>query len=896
MIEPYLPFFQQLSTPATIVTPNRRLAAHLYKFYHQQQIAQSALCWQTPDILPIGAWIERTFNDFVANEFTAAPYLLNAIQEQFLWEKILVNAKESEQLLQISETAIVAQSAWNLLKQWNIDINHAVFQSAEDYCAFQNWSKEFQSQCQKENWIDHANLPNFLIEKILEKKLTPPSILILVGFTDTSPQLNRLLAACKKNRCQISYFDFSIANENSYRITLPDDNNEIITMAVWAQTILQNHPHATIGCVVPNLERKRDRVAQIFSDVFSNKNCATHTVKDALTTLHPFNISAGKNFSRYPIIHAALQLLALNKKTISIEMLSYILHTPFLGDAEKERLQRASIDSVLRQKNIIAIHIPHLINSDDEKLHLLFKQYCPLLLKRLKTFFNMLNTINDELFYHQWGNVFNQLLSALGWPGERSLSSEEYQTVENWLELLTQFTSLDKVYSSVNYYQALQALQNIMNQNVFQPRTPDAPIQILGVLEAAGLPFDFVWVAGMNDTDWPPQPKPNPFIPKSLQREFNMPHATAERELIYCQQLIQTFKRSAKKIYFSHAEKQAELTYQVSPLIEELPQITVDFLSLQIFTPPSETIFLTKNMQILLDDKGPPMSDQEKLVGGINVIKQQALCPFKAFAEWRLHAHELESPLPGLRAKERGTVTHKALEILWDNLKTHAMLMALDTPALHTLIQQCIEQACELILHRHKKGSHYLQLEKERLTKLLSEWLEIEKNRPPFNVLTSEKMAHIQLNQLTLSVRIDRIDELTDGKKLIIDYKTGKNNDINHWFGIRPDEPQLPVYALLDPTNTLGICFAQISPGEHCFKGISLYSLDIQGIKLVSDIKNAQTTSWTEQLDQWNTILLKLSDDFYHGIANVDPKETMICTRCALKPLCRINEDIAHDT
>ena len=122
-----------------------------------------------------------------------------------------------------------------------------------------------------------------------------------------------------------------------------------------------------------------------------------------------------------------------------------------------------------------------------------------------------------------------------------------------------------------------------------------------------------------------------------------------------------------------------------------------------------------------------------------------------------------------------------------------------------------------------------------------------------------------------------------------------KNNEVNTWFGERPEEPQLPLYALLDPQNTVGITFAQVFTGEHRFKGISQYSLEIEGIKPISKIKSIHPLSWEAQLNEWRTLFIQLSNDFYHGIATVDPKEAVqTCMWCALKPFCRINEEVEY--
>ena len=61
------------------------------------------------------------------------------------------------------------------------------------------------------------------------------------------------------------------------------------------------------------------------------------------------------------------------------------------------------------------------------------------------------------------------------------------------------------------------------------PRSPDAPIQVLGVLESAGLEFDALWVSGLTDDVWPMHARPNPFIPPALQRRRGFPKRRRKR-------------------------------------------------------------------------------------------------------------------------------------------------------------------------------------------------------------------------------------------------------------------------------------------------------------------------------------------------------------------------------
>ena len=95
-----------------------------------------------------------------------------------------------------------------------------------------------------------------------------------------------------------------------------------------------------------------------------------------------------------------------------------------------------------------------------------------------------------------WADAWRTWLAAAGWPGSRTLDSAEYQAHEAWERLLLQFSSLGAVASRMSRSAAVDKLRAMSRETVFQPEGSDAPIQILGVLEASGISFDALWVVG----------------------------------------------------------------------------------------------------------------------------------------------------------------------------------------------------------------------------------------------------------------------------------------------------------------------------------------------------------------------------------------------------------------
>ena len=651
---------------------------------------------------------------------------------------------------------------------------------------------------------------------------------------------------------------------------------------------LTEHPTASIGCVIPHLENIRDRVIQIFSTVFCEKN--TYSLEHNHL---PFNISAGKSLTHYPIIHAAFDCLSFQKEKISLEEFSRFLRSPFIGNAEQEYLQRAQFDSRLRHANKTSFSFLQLLDHDSP-IHI--GKYCPLLKKRLHVLTHYVENLTSLLPTNEWVTHFMTILDILGWPGERSLNSHEYQIVQRWLNVLVEYRSFDNIFPPLSFKDTIQALNRLATKTIFQPQSHEAPIQILGMLEAAELPFDYTWVMGLDDTRWPPAAKPNPFITQRLQKTLHMPHATAERELTYSKALTEQLKNSAKHIIFSHAGQSGEGELRPSFLISHLPQIQLETLELDECISPAERIYQSRKLETIQDEKAPSISQNEKINGGISIFKQQAACPFKAFAEIRLNARPLESPTLGLNPAERGTLTHKALELLWRQLENSTQLAKLDEFDLKNLLDQTVTEAMQFIIDE-APTARYFSLEKERLKTLLWDWVQLEKARPPFKVISKEEETTLTISNMMITVRVDRIDELEDGSHLIIDYKTGKNHHIKYWFSDRPDEPQLPLYCMTNPKNTIGIAFATIHPNNMELLGVSKKDLSLQNIKLIADIQYAAHPDWEQQILSWQTTLEKIGTAFYQGDARVDPKENdQTCRYCELQSLCRIHEEDEYDS
>ncbi len=176
----------------------------------------------------------------------------------------------------------------------------------------------------------------------------------------------------------------------------------------------------------------------------------------------------------------------------------------------------------------------------------------------------------------------------------------------------------------------------------------------------------------------------------------------------------------------------------------------------------------------------------------------------------------------------------------------------------------------------------YLDAERQRLIKLLSQWLEYEaEHRHAFTVQAREEtLSDVEIGPLRLDIRVDRVDTVDingESREVILDYKTGKTSP-SDWLSERPNEPQLPLYTVVANRPQLGaVAFATIRLGKDM--AISGYQTD-DGI--LPKPSKLQTTSLAAQVDEWCEVLTALAEDFHAGRAEVSPRKyPATCIYCA---------------
>ena len=872
----------------TVITANLRLARELQQDYDQEQEASGLSSWPTPGILPLSAWLSEMWREWLfSGQAETAARLLRPAEERAIWEGI-IRSKTENQLLEVPKTAESALASWNLLCAWNLPLDAPDWRDQEDSETFLDWVEEFRHRCRRNGWLSAAELPAFVADLIERGDIPVPEQVEFAGFLEPTPDQQRLFDSLAERGTEVRQRVFPDTAGKAVLLSLVDAAREIEAAAEWARRILENEPEAAdpnfrIGVVVPDLGGRRSQVERIFGETLHPRTRA----RQDLDPRRLFNISLGMPASEYPIIETAFLLLGTDPRNIPIENAGRLLRSPFLQGSEDELTGRALLDVELRSKGETYVSLRDIIRIDRTNEA---PYRCPKLASRLATWMEQYQALQTSRMPSDWAPALSGFLQAVGWPGDRGIDSAEYQTLEVWRELLSELARLDRVSGRISMGTAVGMLRRLGSTRQFQPESEPAPVQILGVLEASGLRFDRLWIMGMHDNAWPAAPSPDPFLPLHLQRRYNLPRSSPDRELEFARTLTARLLSSAPTVVVSHPRREGDSDLRVSPLLTALPEVAEADLGLPAPASYLEQLQRSSLMETIQDHRAPPCGDV-RFRAGTSLFKLQAACPFRAFAEVRLAATTPDQPEPGLNALDRGQLVHGILKRVWEQLGSHQALVTISEEELAELVRSQVGVEIRKFSKRRRvlRGPGFAAIEQKRMERLVGQWLLLEKQRQPFTMLEQEEGRRVTLGGLQLKIRADRVDRLEDGELVILDYKTGECRP-SDWDGSRPDEPQLPIYAVTADAPVAGVFFGRLKSGAPGFRGLA----DSEGI--VPDVKVPDDQPPLEEtIEEWRRVLDRLGREFKAGQAIVDPKDPRkTCRYCALPALCRIRQAAAE--
>jgi probable DNA repair protein len=871
-----------LDQGVTLLTASRRLAHSLRLRYAQHAQSKGLTVWRTPQVLPWSAWLRQQWLNSCAqpleSSYTATRLLTNA-QTRVLWDDIVASSPLADNLLNPASAARIAARSWQRLQDYLIPLAALDGTQSQEIQAMHAWAAQFIARCDALHALDEARLA----EWAYVTRLVPAIAVSFAGFDQLSPAVARLAQFWRSRNRLVEYPAAASAAAEVHGVNAPDAQREIELAARWARALLESRG-GSVGIVVADLQSRRREIRRVFEDVFAP---GIRTAGAAAASI-PVAIAAPEPLAEYPMVDAAMLCLQLLRGGARSTIAGRILRSPFLAGGEAERDARARADFRLRDEQ-----------RDQWDWFEVERWAGATGCRQLQTAARAINTLVraglSQASPSLWAERFHRALRAVGWPGERTLSSVEHQTLVKFQAALAEFGALDAVLGSLTLGSAIARLKELLQETAFEPQAEVAPVTVIDAMTVAGMKFDALWVTGLDATRLPPPPQPDPFIPLEVQRAAGVPESAPETVFKLATLQLQRWIASAGTVKLSWPEREGDALLQPSPLLNAWSRQDHAELTTAQTRPLRTSLFEARPVLPTLLDEQAPRVAAEQASGGAMILELQSRCPFRSQAELRLRAQPLPRVSLGLEPRDRGTLLHGVLADIWSELRGQRALFETDYETLAQRVRTLAQRhAAHTLRPATRLRSRLAAMEVESVVVQVMGLMALERERSDFVVRLAEQGEPFVIGGLRIRLQPDRIDELSRGGQILLDYKLGDSHRERQWLDTwpgRPRRPQLPLYALAHEDRATGLAFVVLAPRTIEFRGWSREGGVAPGIvpyppkRLPPDAP----MDWTELLRHWRTTLTQLAAGFVAGAAAVDPLPQE-CQMCHLSTFCRIHE------
>jgi probable DNA repair protein len=854
----------------TVLAPNTELAAALFDAIERAHRDAGREIWPTPRVRDFGGWLKE---HHVQRQLTdsSTPRCLSDVEERELWRAVVLESDSSRQFLEPSGAARAARRAHRAMVEYGIPASAVGAYRTEESLALLEWNRRFAERCRLLHCISSCQLPL-------------PRPVEAIAWIE-SPQWRPAARRWLQDNAGAALPPMSAAPPGSLRWYQAESPAvELAAMARWVQLHLRDNPRFRAWICVPDLALRREELIDAFDAALAPQRFSLSDAQAGAPSGAPYAVAGGTPLADYAPVRCALALLSACSGPVAFEQFSALLRLPELQAEPSEASASARLDVALRTRAPSEADLMQWLALADGVAR--SQPIGPAAaLQRLQSAARALDQLRGNQPISRWVSLWITSFEVGPWALRHRWSSSEYQSAERFRELLAALASGDRLFGTHSRRSAERILRRAAHDTAFQTQTGVPPIWVSGQLLDPWLPYNGLWITGFSEERWPPPLDPIPLLPVQVQRQYGVTAAAVQSQLQFAEDLQRRWQVRTHECVVSCADAGDGRRAAPSPL---LPAATSPLPTEYVAAPQPHWLALSSSapaLEAFVDETAPPFGRDER-TRGVSTLRAQSRCPFRGFAQTRLTSDALERPVPGFNERERGELLHDALELIWSEVRDSTRLLALESdPAGESrLIDERALQAIAKLCRRRDPGSRWRDRERLRMQALLTKWLQLERRREPFEVERLEEGALIARHAgLEFSVRIDRTDRLADGARVLIDYKSGMAAP--DWRGERPDNPQLPIYALLRRDALAAVAYGRINAAGCSFVTESERAGIFGAGSAITKLEGEPTIAALIQV--WSRRIETLAADFKGGRAAVNPTPGA-CRSCHLHGLCRI--------
>ena len=356
--------------------------------------------------------------------------------------------------------------------------------------------------------------------------------------------------------------------------------------------------------------------------------------------------------------------------------------------------------------------------------------------------------------------------------------------------------SLFRAYTLVNRLQALmdsgelvvteQTLQRLVTQLMQQTSIPfhgepAEGVQVMGVLETRNIDFDHVLLLSCNEGNMPKGVNDASFIPHSIRQAYEL--TTVENKVgIYAYYFHRLLQRAADvTILWNNATEDGQRgemsRFVLQMMVESNNHIQQQTLQTGRTINRWQPLEITKTPQVM-EALRAYFSPSDKPLSP-TAINRYMRCPLLFFYHYVAGIEEPDTPDDEQELDNRifGNIFHEAADSIYHQLPKHITREVLQQVLKSKdIIPRAIDEAFRKELpHVPQSGLHIIN--REVISHYLHQLIKIDMSLTPFTILGLECDVERELavSHLPKKIggRIDRLDQMSDGRIRVVDYKTG---------------------------------------------------------------------------------------------------------------------------
>ena len=844
-----------------VILPDQHRAAALGLAWARLQLDAGREAWFTPTLLTWDAWLARQWQRASQRGLVPVLQLLSPAQERVLWQQVL----EEMSLPQQDPDALLAHAAALMraagrATQSLLNLSRSAFSEEEKLLAAA--LVEVRRHC--------------AVRGVLSLRLAPPELLVgaladspapaVAGVRRLTPLQELLQAECWP-RMPLLQPPPAAQGDRPRAVQALNADAELVACARWCESKLRANPDARLLVLSASKDPGPDIQGAALWSLLAPEQRSDQSLRSQMLV-----VEGGEPLQHQMLVSDALTALELVREQIETEWLLKLLRSPYVpfGTAA----QQDDLSHWLRSAGMARWQAGVLRSALAEPAQ--GNAAAGALLGWLELLHLQLVPRGRRQAAAGWAATFGSCLQALRFAADVRLDSREVQRLTRWHELLDELAALDQFQEQLDPDAALQCLRSLAAQARHQEATGDAAVTLSTNGSDPVASYDGIWVLGMTDVQWPAPPRPDAYVSIAEQRRSRWPEASVAERHAEAQWAFARWRARTPDLVLSCALRDGDIRNRPAQVL--MREASAWDAEATVPAVPGCVMERTGDMALPAVEAS---TLARPLGGGVERLRVQQACAFRAQMHWRLGAKPPSRLSEGVTALLRGGLLHALLQELWTQLREQAGLLALNAEAEAALIDDCWQLAVRAHPEAGWLSPDTLQRERDRARQVVLKVLALERQRTPFAVQDCERSVQWRAQGAGLRLRIDRIDQLPDGSRVLIDYKSGEAGSIKlHEGALEPLQLALYVCALAAAGEEVGAAaLLGLKHSKFGYSGVAAAASPLPArLKPVAD--------WGAAVAGWEGALLGLMRAHLSGEAGL-AVDARVCLDCHLPALCR---------